>query len=291
MPWALICLVVVLGTGAPPEKPSAKPASKDVATVSASDASPSPVVPSPIYDAEAEQQLLTLANQARALAGSPPLTMDEGMTAAARAHAETMAHWQQLSHQFSGEPSLTSRLAAASPLQIDRAGENVALDSSAADAHRLLMLSPPHRENLLDPAYNVAGMGVVRSGGRLYVVEDFGRSLPVFSEADSELVIAAALHQLRRQAGLPDLARFDEPSLHEAVCSMALEDRLGTQAMRDLAQRYSVINYTNMHPEILPAASARILSDRRITAAAISVCYARTTTYPSGVYWVGLVAE
>ena len=43
------------------------------------------------------------------------------------------------------------------------------------------MLSPPHRENLLDTNYNVAGFGVFRSGGRLYVVEDFGHSLPAYT--------------------------------------------------------------------------------------------------------------
>jgi uncharacterized protein YkwD len=286
MPWALISLLVlVLGTGAAPEKASVKPAaSKNVAALPAS-----AVSPSPMYDVEAEQQLLVLANQARALAGAPALTLDQGMTLAARAHADAMAQVRELSHQFSGEPSLTSRLAAVSNLHLDRAGENVAYDSTAADAHERLMLSPPHRENLLDPAYNVAGFGVVEVAGRLYVVEDFGRSLPVESADQTENVILAALHSVRQQAGLPDLARVEQPSLREAVCSMALEDRLATSQMRALAQRYTVINYTNMHPEILPGAAVRILADRRLTSAAIGVCYARTATYAGGVYWVGIV--
>jgi len=284
MPWALISfLVLVLGTGSAPEKATVKPAaSKNVSSAAPVES------PSPMYNPEAEQQLLEMTNQARALAGAPPLTLDAGMTLAARAHADSMAQERQLSHQLPGEPSLTNRLAAASPLHLDRAGENVAYDSSVGDAHQRLMLSPPHRENLLDPAYNVAGFGVIEAGERMYIVEDFGRSLPIYSAEQTEAVVAEALQRTRQQAGLPDLALVAQPALREAVCSMALEDRLATNQMRQLAQRYSVVNYTNMHPEILPASAARILNDRRITSAAIGVCYARTVTYPTGTYWVGL---
>jgi hypothetical protein len=77
--------------------------------------------------------------------------------------------------------------------------------------------------------------------------------------------------------------------LQSAVCSMAHEDRLQTRAMRELAQHYSVISYTNMHPEVLPDAATRLVSDRHLRNMAVSTCYARTSTYPTGVYWVGLL--
>src|ERR1700757_3792119 len=95
--------------------------------------------PSPNYDSEAEQQLLEYANRAREKAGAPPLHLDEGLTAAARAHADVMARKKQLTHQFEGEPSLPRRLAAASASHFDRAGENVALDMTAEQAHARLM--------------------------------------------------------------------------------------------------------------------------------------------------------
>jgi hypothetical protein len=50
-----------------------------------------------------------------------------------------------------------------------------------------------------------------------------------------------------------------------------------------------VINYTNLHPEILPASTLRLVNDRRVTGVAIGACYARTMTYPTGAYWVGIV--
>jgi len=233
--------------------------------------------------------LLLMANQSRAQAGLAPLQVDSNLTLAARAHADAMAQQQQLSHQFAGEPSLSSRLALPGGLHLDRAGENVAFDQTAEEAHEHLMLSPPHRENLLDPGFNVIGIGVVHNGTRIYVAEDFGHSLPVYTGAESEQLIADGLNQMRRQAGLPDLARTNQPGLRDAVCSMALEGRLATRPMHDFAQRFSVLSYTNMHPEILPANLAHIVGDRHIANAAISTCYARTSAYPNGTYWVGVL--
>ena len=282
---ALITVVLVLASGPASEQAKLKPAAAKPA-----DRSVAPQYqPSPIYDEQAERQLLDLANQARARAGASPLQFDNGLILAARAHAADMAEQQQLSHQFSGEPSLPHRLAAASALHIDRAGENVAVDLSIEHAHHELMLSPPHRENLLDPGYNVAGFGVIRSGERLYVVEDFGHSLPEFSSQQTEDAIAVALGRARRSAHLPGLARQADATLQAAVCSMAQQDRLATQPMRDLAQRYSVLSFTSIHPDVLPTAANRLLEDRNLSKVAVGVCFARTNTYPSGVYWVGLL--
>lgn len=282
---ALITIALVLASGPASEQAKVKPA----AARSADRAVASNYQPSPIYDEQAEQQLLDLANRARVQVGAPPLQFDNGLNLAARAHAAEMVEQQQLSHQFAGEPSLPHRLAAASALHIDRAGENVAADLNVEHAHHELMLSPPHRENLLDSGYNVAGFGVVRSGDRLYVVEDFGHSLPEFSRQQTEDAIALALGQVRRSAHLPGLARQTDAALEAAVCSMAQQDRLATQPMRELAQRHSLLSFTSMHPEVLPGAATRMIEDHNISHVAMGVCFARTNTYPSGVYWVGLL--
>ena len=280
----IISAALVLGTGATPKQAKVKPAAaKNSGHVVAS-----VETPSPSFDPSAEQQLLEMANQARSQVGAPELRFDEGLTNAARAHADVMARQQQLSHQFDGEPSLPSRLAAASTLHLDHAGENVALDLTAADAHEHLMHSPPHRENLLDPSFNVAGFGVMRSGDRLYVVQDFGHSVPTYSVSQTEDAIWSSITRMRRAAHLPALARRSDAQLRSAACSMAQEDRLGTSSMHDLAQRYSLVSYTNLHPETLPANADRLIGDQRVSNVAVGVCFGRSGTYPSGVYWVGL---
>jgi len=247
-----------------------------------------PDIPFTGYDADAEHQLLDLANQARAQAGAPSLTLDAGLSRAARAHAETMFAERQLSHQFDGELSLPQRLAAATRTQLDQEGENVALDFDAAHAQQHLMLSPPHRANLLNPAYNVVGLGVVRSGDRLYIVQDFGHALPNYSAAEVKDRVAVTVAQARHQAKQPDLARQDLPTADDAACSMAQADKLGTSPIHQLAQRYTVLTYTSLHPETLPANADHVLSSHNLRSFSVGACYARTQTYPTGVYWVVL---
>src|SRR5579863_121652 len=303
MPRALrFVVVVVLMMGAD----SVRPATRLLAASEGSDGAPgqsaqgatlkpaaatSPDIPFSDYDPEAEQQLLDLANQARAQAGAPRLTLDAGMSHAARVHAQAMFAERQLSHQFEGEPSLPQRLGSATHTTLDQEGENVALDADAAQAEQHLMMSPPHRANLLNPAYNVVGLGVVRSGDRLYIVQDFGHALPNYSVAEIKDRIAATVAEARHQANQPALARSDLPTADDAACSMAQADKLGTFPVHQLAQRYTVLTYTSLHPETLPASAERTLADRTLHGFSVGTCYARTQTYPTGAYWIVLALD
>ena len=251
-------------------------------------AASAPDLPFSDFDPQAEQVLLDLANQARAQAGAPRLTLDAGLCQAARAHAEAMLAARQLSHQFVGEPSLPQRLGTATRTQLDQEGENVALDFDAATGHEHLMLSPPHRANLLNPAYNVIGLGVVRSGDRLYIVQDFGHALPTYSVTEVKDRIAATVAQARHQASQPALARSDLPTADDAACSMAHADKLSTAPVHQLAQRYTVLTYTSLHPELLPVNADHALASHNLRSFSVGACYARTETYPTGIYWVVL---
>jgi uncharacterized protein YkwD len=243
------------------------------------------------YEIQDEQQLLALANQSRREAGAPPLELDTGLSQAARVHARAMLEARQLSHQFQGEMTLPQRLAATTNLQLDQAGENVALDYDAEHGHEHLMLSPPHRANLLNPSFNVVGLGVMRSGDRLYIVEDFGHALPAYSLDQMKDGVAGAVHQFRQRAGQPELARRDLLNADQAACSMAEADRLGTAAVRKLAEQATVLTYTSLHPESLPEGSAGAIASRNLRNFSVGACYRRTATYPTGVYWVVLTLE
>src|SRR5580693_5284364 len=240
------------------------------------------------FDTEAEQTLLELASQARAQAGAPRLALDAGMSKAARTHAEAMFAARQLSHQFDREPSLPQRLAAASRTQLDQEGENVALDFDAERGHQHLMLSPPHRANLLNPAYNVVGLGVVRSGDSLYIVQDFGHALPAYSLPEVKDRIAATVAQTRRQTNQPAFVRRDLPTADAAACSMAQADKLGTSPVHQLAQRYTVLAYTSLRPETLPDGAYRLFGSHVLRSFSVGACYGRSEAYPSGAYWVVL---
>lgn len=291
---------LVLGMSAASVPPPAQlMASSDAADApkSASQASLKPVVatspdiPLSNFDTESERQLLELANRARAHVGLPALTLDAGLTQAARAHAQEMFTARELSHQFAGEPSLVERLAAATSTQLDQEGENVAFDFDASDAQKNLMLSPPHRANLLNASYNVIGLGIVRSGNRLYIVQDFGHALPNYSPAEVKDRIAVAITAIRHQSGLRDITERDLPAADAAACSMAQADKLSTSSVQQLAQRYSVLTYTTLHPETFPESADRVLRIHKLHSFSVGACYARTETYPTGAHWIVVALE
>src|SRR5580704_13913746 len=275
--------VFLIGGAAPIKDPKSPPAK--VLNVALAQ-QPSPHDSSP-FDAEAERELLILANQARAQAGLAPLQIDDGLTQAARAHAAAMAAQQQLSHQFASEPSLAERLAANCTLHLDQAGENVSVAGSVEQSHQGLMHSPPHRENLLNPAYNVAGFGVVHAGQSIYVAQDFGHSLPAYSPRQAGGLVSGSIARMRREANLPQLQWMDSDTAENAACSMARADSLKTVASRGSY----ILRYTTAQPEILPDAAAKAIEDRALHNFSVGTCYARSSSYPNGVYWVTLVLQ
>ncbi len=276
--WALITVISLhLAAGGAPSHP-------------APDKTPanSLVVPSDssTYDLQAERQLLEMANAERAHAGLAPLKMDDGLVRAARAHAAEMASQNQLSHQFSGEPSLPQRLAASSTLRLEREGENVAMAGNADQAHQALMSSPPHRDNLLSPNFNVAGFGVFRSGHMLFVAQDFGSSLPSYSVRQAEELVSASVEQLRAQAKMPRLQRVDSGSIQTSACAMAQADSLNAAAPPPGAY---MLRYTSMTPEALPSGISKVIAARGLHTYSAGTCYSKTQKYPGGAYWVVLV--
>jgi len=72
---------------------------------------------------------------------------------------------------------------------------------------------------------------------------------------------------------------------------MAQADKLGTSPVQQLAQRYTVLTYTSLHPEALPENGMQAISSRNLRSFSVGACYARTATYPTGVYWVVLTLD
>lgn len=81
------------------------------------------------------------------------------------------------------------------------------------------------------------------------------------------------------------LQRIDDATAKTVACSMAQSDSINAPGPRD----HAVLRYTTMRPETVPDSAARMIDDRRAHGFAVGSCYARTATYPSGVYWVTLI--
>jgi hypothetical protein len=281
MLWTLLpTLALLLSDGAPPVRiPAPQPV--DFRLVAAY-WEPGQIA----FDARAERDLLDLANRARRRAGLGPLALDQGLTRAAREHATEMALRGQISHQFSGEAALAQRLAKDCSLYIVEAGENVASAENVDRAHDGLMRSPHHRDNLLRPSFNVAGFAVARRGDTLYVVQDFGNSMPPPSPAQAESIIAKMVDRMRAQAELPRLQKREMRSAGSA-CALAQNGSLEPVAYGAPAARH-ILRYTSIQPENLPGAATQILQDESLSAYSVEACFARSQNYPSGVYWVVL---
>lgn len=241
------------------------------------------------FDAAGEQQLVQFINQERAQNGLSSLPVDDRLTQAARSHTELMVQHSALSHQFSGEPALEIRFSNQS-IPSDREAENVALGQTILEAHDALMQSPPHRENILSTAYNVIGVGVVRSGGNYYVTEDFAHRLPQYSEFEAESLTQQAINRYEQARGLPPPARKAMTDLRHMACGMALNDALDLSPAGRLPGVHDATAWTAGDPAKLPAAVDRLLDSGLPKGYALGACFAPSVSHPGGVYWLVMVS-
>src|SRR5260370_28719353 len=154
-----IIMALLLVMGAAPARPSAQLMATEQSTDGAGKApqhatlrpAAAAVADTPFrnVDSAVEQRLLELANQSRAQAAAPPLTLDAGLSRAARAHAEAMVAAGQVSHQFLGAPSPPQRLATTSNMLVERPRERLERHCNASSAHQHLMRFPHHAAKLL----------------------------------------------------------------------------------------------------------------------------------------------
>jgi uncharacterized protein YkwD len=143
---------------------------------------------------DAERYLFEAANRERAQMQLAPLHWDAALAAAAAGHAAVMADHRGISHQFSGEPELSARGAAAGA-RFTLISENVAEAPSAAIIHNAWMHSQGHRDNLLDAHVDAVGIAVVRRNGQLYAVQDFAHTTRSLTLEQQETMVAALLDQ------------------------------------------------------------------------------------------------
>jgi hypothetical protein len=147
------------------------------------------------------EQLLALANRARASAGVVPLHWDPALAAAARQHCLRMAAEGPIAHRYNNELDVSGRAAQAGA-HFSLIEENVAVGPDPATIHDEWMNSPGHRANLLSPDVNRVGLALVTSRGVLYAVADYSRAVPVLTQAQVEAAIAGLI----RDRGVPVMA-------------------------------------------------------------------------------------
>ena len=150
-----------------------------------------------------------------------PFKMDADLTKAARAHATAMAYISSFPINSPASRSWGRRLAAASSLFLQEAAENVAMADSVDRVQSPLMHSPPHRENLLHPSYNVVGFRRGAKRRMLYVVQDFGHSLPGVPTQKAGDQLAESINAHPREKRLVRAGTRDRTAyLQSGACAM-----------------------------------------------------------------------
>ncbi|TWF95710.1 CAP domain-containing protein [Saccharopolyspora dendranthemae] len=120
----------------------------------------------------AQDQVVSLVNEARAEAGCAPLTVDGRLTKAATAHSADMASRGYFSHTTPEGVTFGDRLRDAG--YASPGAENIARGHTSADqVVGDWMKSRGHRKNIMDCSLRTIGVGVEYNGH--YWTQDFGR--------------------------------------------------------------------------------------------------------------------
>ena len=125
-----------------------------------------------------ERSFASKINLARGQEGGAALTLDPELSNVARTHATEMASRELLHH--TPDDQLRRRVSNWTTL-----GENVGVGASVDSLHAAFMNSPLHRANVMHEFFRHVGVGVVESGGRMWVTVIFqgtadpGTTLPM----------------------------------------------------------------------------------------------------------------
>ncbi|HEV8681953.1 MAG TPA: CAP domain-containing protein [Actinomycetota bacterium] len=109
-----------------------------------------------------ERELQYRHNHARTSRDIRYLRISASLSLKAERHSQRMANSGYIYHS----PCLSCHF---SSYSWSVGGENVGVGASMKSLHLAFMDSAPHRRNILYRAYKYVGIGVVRSGGRMWV--------------------------------------------------------------------------------------------------------------------------
>jgi uncharacterized protein YkwD len=121
-----------------------------------------------------EQKAVLLLNTDRRNAGLEPLKINLKLSKLAADYAADMNNRKFFSHVDPEGKDPFDRMAAIG-IDFPNEGENIALSPDVETAQKMLMDSPLHRENILNPKFTEIGIGVRTSASRggIYLVQDF----------------------------------------------------------------------------------------------------------------------
>jgi hypothetical protein len=201
-----------------------------------------------------------------------------------------MARRDVLSHESENGASPSQRLINAG-LNFVINGENVSRGNTFLTRliHQSFMDSPPHRDNILNPAFDAVGIGVsIGRRGMYYVTEDFIRSLTPAASADIRAIMLGALNDARARIRSTPIVLLD------AVNSLAEDQAQASASGRALPRMPITSRWTSTRfitgPDLDQlAASIRDQEVGGFGVGGIGSVFIRNREYPAGAYIVCII--
>ncbi len=173
-----------------------------------------PPAPWPADPARQERMVLDGINAERAAVGLGALAWDEALAGVARGVSESIRGTSAVPSDL---VERLKRVGIASSLQL----MNPAQGRIAEEVHRRLLASPSHRQNLMNPEVNSAGVGIVQAGESVYLTQIFTKELPPVDLPAVRRNLRAAVVRKRADARQPAVA--GDPMLDEVAEKYAQE--------------------------------------------------------------------
>lgn len=145
-------------------------------------------------------ELLAYLNDERAVHGLGAVSMRDDLNSLAQAHSDDMEDLNYFSHiNLDGETPDDRRINFGISTEV---GENLAHAPTVYFAHKALMRSAIHRQNILDPTWDTVGLGItLGDSGYLFIAEEFSHN--PWTDADLEQFEYEVLNYINDHREIP----------------------------------------------------------------------------------------
>lgn len=247
------------------------------------------------FERELAAAIMESGNAERARAGLSQLTMDAALSDSAARYSRLMRDQNFFAHVSPSGETLSQRLPQAERRRFAKLGENLWSGEGALDwrsdviarqAAEDWILSPSHRDNLLESAYSLAGVGAAVGQDKVYVTMLYAR--PHDDPAFAQQVIdypnpPADLYSFSRSTEMAMLAAINAERARRGVASLNNDFTLGLNA-QEHARHIMSVGDVNAGSTEGQAILRRVLNEQPTGIRSLSMALWQAT---GGIPWDG----
>jgi len=234
-----------------------------------------------------EEKLLEWVNMERTARDLNPLRFSQDLRNVAIKHSKDMASQRKLTHLSSSGKSYLDRLVEAG-LYFIEIGENVAVSDTFDEEfiHQGFMESPEHRDNILNPEFDMIGIGVEYSEDQEYfVTQDFSQSLKLLETDEAEKFFQDEITKIRKENALPPLSFHAQAG---AIARRQSRNRASGKPLQNIAGFFGEthIQFITTPMLVIPKNTSKEIAREIYEIGAVGAWFGRLADYPGGTYLI-----